>query len=310
MIGGETLLSLYPIIVKKTDIEINWQVFSRLLVYSLIPLFFGSVFTSLNNIPIWKWIFAGIVNYLHIYSSYRGFQILSPGLAMTFFYMYPIYNLLLLKAFFDYPLSFINASFFIVPLILVYSIYNDRKDVTSVNYQNNESKIKGVGYVTLAAITESIIYIILRSVQSPTLLNPWNSVFFIYFSSLVISIIFLVFKHGGILKNLNDLKSLFVENEYFDNQQKNNENEDLNKYKLDFIKLTIINALIGLIGYVLRFYAIPRLSPVIFSILSFTGIITSHFFGYIFFNEVISVKTSIKLFLLILSLIFIKIKQG
>jgi len=297
MIGGETLLSLYPIIVKKTDIEINWQVFSRLLVYSLIPLFFGSVFTSLNNIPIWKWIFAGIVNYLHIYSSYRGFQILSPGLAMTFFYMYPIYNLLLLKVFFDYPLSFFNASLFIIPLFLVYSIYNDRKDESSVDNKNQESKIKGIGYVTIAAITESIIYIILRSIS---VLSPWNSVFFIYFSSLVISIIFLFFKH---ISNVNDFKSLFVEN--YDNQQKNEEKKEV---KIDFIKLTLINAFIGLIGYVLRFYAIPRLSPVLFSILSFTGIITSHFFGYIFFNEVISVKTSIKLVLLILSLIFIKIR--
>jgi drug/metabolite transporter (DMT)-like permease len=302
MISGETLLSLYPVIVKTTNITIDWQVFSRLLVYSFIPLLFGSIFTSLTNISIWKWIFVGLINYLHIFTSYKGFQLLSPGLAMTFFYMYPIYNLLLLKAFFNYPLSFIRFTFFIIPVALVYSIFNDRKnEESSVDSSLTQNKLLGIFYVSLAAITESLIYIMLKTTN--TGLNPWNSVFFVYFSSLVISLIILYF--SKFYENFDNKKD--EKNDDTDDNKNNDESEKYFGISKNFIKLSLINAFIGLIGYVLRFYAIPRLSPIIFSILSFTGIITSHIFGYLFFNEIISLKVAIKLVLLIISLISIKI---
>jgi drug/metabolite transporter (DMT)-like permease len=48
----------------------------------------------------------------------------------------------------------------------------------------------------------------------------------------------------------------------------------------------LFNGLVGFIGYAMRFYLIPRVSTVVFSVLSFFGIISAYLFSWIFANEV------------------------
>ena len=62
------------------------------------------------------------------------------------------------------------------------------------------------------------------------------------------------------------------------------------KSSLDFrpqvwARMVSFNTLIGFLGYCLRFYAIPRLPTVVFSLLSFVGIVASFGWGYLFVHE-------------------------
>jgi drug/metabolite transporter (DMT)-like permease len=50
--------------------------------------------------------------------------------------------------------------------------------------------------------------------------------------------------------------------------------------------IALFNALVGFLGYALRFYLIPRVNTVIFSVLSFFGVISAYGFGWLFQNEV------------------------
>ena len=50
--------------------------------------------------------------------------------------------------------------------------------------------------------------------------------------------------------------------------------------------IALFNSLIGFVGYALRFYLIPRVSTVVFSVLSFFGVISAYGFGWFFQGEV------------------------
>jgi len=62
----------------------------------------------------------------------------------------------------------------------------------------------------------------------------------------------------------------------------------------------VINAIIGLAGYLLRFFSMAHLSPVVYSFLSYIGIVMAFVYGVIFNGESI---TPIKVFATILILI-------
>jgi drug/metabolite transporter (DMT)-like permease len=278
LVGGEALLSLYPIIVKKTPLPIDWQIFSRLLIYSVIPLFLGNL-SALASIPLVSWIGVAIANYIHIYSSYKGFQILAPGLAMSLLYLYPVFNLILLMLFFNLSLSPAIVLFFTVPIALIYSIYMDRE------LSQPQDRLKGVAFMLIASITESIIYLFLRFTATGT--NPWNAIFFVYIGSLAIAIA--LFASGIRIDKFQGNVSDFIKTNY-----------------RTILLLLLANVFIGSVGHMLRFFSIPLLPPVLFAILSFTGIITSHLFGNWFVGELITTPTAAKLLVFIISLIIIK----
>jgi drug/metabolite transporter (DMT)-like permease len=52
-----------------------------------------------------------------------------------------------------------------------------------------------------------------------------------------------------------------------------------------WIPMTLFNTFIGFIGYALRFWAIPRVSTFLFSMLTFIGVIASFSWGYLFAEE-------------------------
>jgi drug/metabolite transporter (DMT)-like permease len=57
--------------------------------------------------------------------------------------------------------------------------------------------------------------------------------------------------------------------------------------------MTLFNALIGFIGYNLRFYAIPKVSTLVFSLLSFIGVVSSFGFGWLFASETPSAMSAL-----------------
>jgi drug/metabolite transporter (DMT)-like permease len=50
--------------------------------------------------------------------------------------------------------------------------------------------------------------------------------------------------------------------------------------------IALFNALVGFTGYALRFYLIPRVSTLTFSVLSFFGVVSAYGLGWLFQGEV------------------------
>jgi drug/metabolite transporter (DMT)-like permease len=57
--------------------------------------------------------------------------------------------------------------------------------------------------------------------------------------------------------------------------------------------MTLFNALIGFVGYNMRFYAIPKVSTLVFSLLSFIGVVSSFAFGWLFAGEIPSLLSAL-----------------
>jgi drug/metabolite transporter (DMT)-like permease len=55
-----------------------------------------------------------------------------------------------------------------------------------------------------------------------------------------------------------------------------------------WLPLILFNACIGFVGYALRFYAIPKLSTAVFSILSVIGVVAAYVFQLLFTPEKIN----------------------
>jgi drug/metabolite transporter (DMT)-like permease len=184
----------------------------------------------------------------HVYTSYNGFMALESGTAYTLFYVYPI--LILLMA--GHPLHPIMG------LLLVGAWLLSRDSKVSKNKTNRErNKDDSLGYVMifLAALTEAMIYFLVRRLKTD---NHWNHVFLSYLPGAVI---------------LTALLS-----------------KQIREIKLESaLSLSLLaNGAIGLLGYLLRFFAISRLSPEIYAPLSYFGIVMSHVYGLIFNDDIVT----------------------
>ncbi len=67
---SESLLSLYPVFVKKINLPIDIQLWTRLITYVMISLFFISYSFVSSNILTIECIGLALINLVHIYTSY------------------------------------------------------------------------------------------------------------------------------------------------------------------------------------------------------------------------------------------------
>ncbi len=284
-IGGkvisESLLSLYPVFVKNIGLNINIQLWSRLIIYFIISLFLCNITFIKEHLFSFMGLLLGITNLIHIYSSYRGFQLLESGIAYTLFYTYPIIILLLSGKKFHW--SIILA--FIGTILLTYEQLKDKnkkvKNKENTNLMDKKENIEFFKYegfimILIAALTEAFIYFQVRSIPTK---NNWNHLFIAYFLGALITSIYIFFFYKEPLEN--------YQNENI-NEKKNDNIYDLlnDKDKLKRIGIAlIINGVIGSLGYFLRFYAATRLEPLIYASLSYIGIFMSFIYGIIFNKE-------------------------
>lgn len=248
---SESLLSLYPVFVKNINLPMETQMWSRFFSYTLISFFFIDK-TILSLITSFYGIALMVVTILHVYVSYKGFLLLESGISYALFYTYPL---------FIYLGSYYSITpYFIFPVIGTWLMYYDNKEINMI----------GVGMIVLAAITEAMIYFIVRKLKTK---NHWNTVFISYVLGAVV----------------------------------------LSRYATTTTTAPVslgINAIIGLFGYLLRFITITHLSPIVYSFLSYIGIIMAFAYGVIFNAEQITIpKIAATLFILIPSMHQIVIKK-
>lgn len=255
VIGSEVALALYPILIKTVPTNLASQILSRLVVYSVL----GYVLATESDVmQTWvsgegrvRSIFLGILTLVHIGASYYAFQELPAGVSMSLFYTYPIWNVIGAALFFGESFSMMDIFLVLIGFLGVVFIAMSQQEES----ETKQKEISWGGFTAglFAALTESLTYFAVRTAKVP---SPFYAVLELYPAALFI------------------LLASFV----------------VSKPLLDFrpkiwSKMIFFNTLVGFVGYCLRFYAIPRLPTLVFSLLSLIGVIASFVWGYVFVGE-------------------------
>jgi drug/metabolite transporter (DMT)-like permease len=258
VIGSESILSLYPILIKSIPTNIPTQLFSRLVTYSVAGGAVASkedllgAFGSVNAIA--KSLALGLLTCAHVYVSYVAFSSLSAGVAMALFYTYPIWNLILGKLLYSEAIHSQTYMYMITGVLGTFllstkGLNDDIKGFT----KNSYGAVLGVAAALAAALTETAMYF---SVKTNAQQTPWASMLELYGGALLCMI------PAVLLKIIPIDFSMSI-----------------------WIPIVFFNLLVGFTGYALRFYTIPKVSTEVFGLLSYTGVISAFIFGYIFMKE-------------------------
>jgi len=256
VLASEAALALYPILIKTVPTNLATQILSRLLVYSGlayglatesdVEMTWGNLGGALRSLGL------GALTLLHIGSSYLAFQLLPAGVSMSLFYTYPLWNLLGAGLFFGESLSTWQLPLVLLGFLgVIFVSYGNREQ--DPNKQKDPYNWKGIAAALLAALTETAIYFAVRTAQRP---SPFYAVLELYPAAL-----------------------LFLAPLLWYGKQ------SIDTRPQVWARMVSFNTLVGFLGYCLRFYAIPRLSTVVFSLLSFVGVLASFGWGYLFVNE-------------------------
>lgn len=278
VIVSEIALSLYPQLIKLIPTTLDIQLAIRLITYSILALSSLPIFETLKalkTIPITSSILMGLVNILHIASSYYSFKTLSSGFSYSLFYTYPIFNLLGRSIFNNEKITPINYLYIAIAIVGVYLVYykqSHRNISTSGNTENTEKndnqKEKGLIAGICSAITESLIYFMVKN-DIPTI-SPFIQIIKTYLLGGILSIGYISYIGYKTIKQPETSSELITDTKL-----------DWN----DWISIVLFNALIGFVGYVLRFYLIPKTTTLTFNSLIFTGVIFAYIWGYILGDE-------------------------
>lgn len=310
LLGSEIALSLYPQLIKLIPTTIEIQVATRCITYSILSIIgyyitknkstISSVTnTNTNTLSFTSGIVMGIVNIIHIISSYVCFNTLSSGVSYSIFYIYPIFNLLGRTLLYGEKINSINYIYILISILGVYLIYKnktekvpDTKDAKETNidtFQNEKhilnvndilnTKNTNIGIVAgiFSALTESIIYFMVK--DNIGNVSPYIQLLKTYLLGGFLSIIYL-------LKNIS-----FIDLDY--------------NY---WITLILFNAILGFMGYLLRFIMISKLSTLLFNSLIFIGVIFSYIWGYLLSKEPITYSNLSGTILILMSIFLINKK--
>ena len=255
VILSEIALALYPILIKRVPTDLGTQTLSRLLTFSVLGFFMASSTdvkqTWLTQEGIFRSMGLGLITLLHVGASYFAFETLPAGVAMSLFYFYPIFNLIGGVLGFGESISGIQMLLVLIAFVgvLLVSLSITEGEENGKNPYN----VKGIAAALGAALTETFMYFAVRTAKVP---NP-------YFATLELY-------PGALIPFLGMLLA---------------SGKAIDWRPSVWLPMTLFNIFIGFIGYTMRFWAIPRVTTVLFSLLTFVGVIASFSWGYLFAEE-------------------------
>lgn len=259
---SETILSLYPILIKNVNTDLITQLFFRLGTYASltgvlaerrdVAATWGSMSAVLTSLAY------GAMNLVHIGSSYIGFAELPAGTAMSLFYTYPLLNILAGIFVLGERFEWILLPFFAVAILGVYFVSTDEKNqeafATSDAATPKKSWRRGLIAIAIAALTETLIFVVAK--VAPGTSNALYPMLQLYVGAFFLLV-------AGFVRRVDWSAA---------------------------VPLTLFNVCIGFVGYLIRFYAIPLLPTAIFSILSFVGVVSAYMWGNVFAEEIPGAK--------------------
>jgi len=290
MLMSESLLSLYPIFVKKIDLSLIHQVWARLLAYvAMASIFVDWSFIGTTLFSPDAMLLAAI-NLSHIFFSYEGFRNLDSGVSFAIFNTYPLMILLIAGVMWNnvYLLVLLGLALFVLGEanatdkaqngVTQSATDKARSGVTqsatakksddvkaqSATYDTTQigdgsekpNFIYGIAMILLAALTEALIYFMVRRIKTS---NHWNHVFLSYLFGFI-AITGYLFKTFNFAQVLKPRMGLAIG----------------------------LNGFIGSVAYFLRFFAASNLSASIFAPLAYFGMVMSYVYGMVFNDEMLS----------------------
>lgn len=255
---SEVVLSAYPILIKKVVASTFLQTGIRMATFSGLAALAAFVTgTPLSGLSLKEVMATGLLNLIHVGSSYTAFEALAAGNAMSLFYTYPVWNILGAALIFKEKIPLQSIPW--IGLGVVGTVMLSQPSATNWS-------ITGVVAALLAALTETGIYLYFRSTTSKEDSEPWTGMFKLYGGSFVLwaglaAVAFLIMGSG-----------LFG---------------DIFRVSSGGLKtMVLFNIFVGFLGYALRFFTIAKVSTIAFSAMSFFGVIAAYLLGWIFVGEV------------------------
>ena len=254
---SESILGFVPFFIKTINISFFDKYFIRFLIFVLISIFF----VDFNIIQ--KYLFnkdgliLGFITIIHVYTSYKGYELLKGGVANSILYLYPLFILLIKDQSFRWVyLIFIIGLFLLAYSDFYYQTEEYKNNIFDLTKKKQSYNFEGILNMLISAITEAFIYFYILKIKTN---NNWNHIFISYFIGLLLILLF------NVKKIIN--------------------------YQLNFNKfvISLFYIFILLIGYYLRFYAINHLSTINYSILSYLGIFITYLYGFIFLKEKVNI---------------------
>lgn len=260
VVASEIALALYPILIKNVPTSLFTQVFSRFLTYTVLGIALakpGELVTALGSSGIGSTVGLSLMNLLHVGSSYYAFKELPAGVSMSLFYTYPIFNVIGGALFFGESVTAFDIALIILAFAGVVLVSMGNKSEDTKDPYNWKGLLAGL----TAALTETLIYFSVKSVPTKT---PFFSMIKLYSAGVAI----LAAGSAATGTPIDFRGSVWL-------------------------PMILFNIFIGFIGYCLRFYAIPLVPTVIFSLLTFIGVVASFGWGYLFAGEVPSTLSAV-----------------
>lgn len=265
---AEGLMTLYTVVVRTSSFSPLTQSAFRAVIIPLtiIPLLlWGNVFgNAIGNMFSIPWIGIGVINLLHIVSSFEGFKILPTGPAVTLYFLYPLIAVFLAYTFLNRSITY-QALWgivlaFIGTIIMQYNqngidTYSNSKEQLTMN-------MEGIGWILLSALTEAILYLFVIAGGS-IYDNPFFTTFALYIWAGIISLGYLWYvftpdRESQGVKQQDPLPS-FV--------------------SYDTLYLLLANVILGVGGKSLMYASARGLSTGSYAVLSYTGVIFAYIFG-------------------------------
>jgi len=257
LVLSEVILSAYPMLIKLVDVSIVFQTGLRMAVFTILaalaaiitknPLAIGSLL-SVESLA------TGLLNLLHVFSSYTAFDQLTGGNAMALFYTYPVFSILATAVVFEETIQLNSIPW----IVLAFGGAVALAQPTTSNWT-----MIGVISALVAALTEVGIYIWFRWRREKTDTQPWTKMIQMYGSSGVLWVVGILAAAaiGVLAKNTFNITANSLGG------------------------ILAFNSLIGFAGYALRFFLVPQVSTMLFSALSFFGIFAAYIFDWIFTSQ-------------------------
>jgi drug/metabolite transporter (DMT)-like permease len=260
VLGSEVILASYPILIKSVPTNLWTQVVSRMGVYGLMAgLALLQTPKQLTEVSLPYLGGAGLLNLLHVGTSYKAFSELPAGNAMSIFYAYPIWNLLGAWLLLGEKIPLESMPW--IGLAVAGMVMIAQPDVGTIfDTKNPIALICAV----LSGVTESAIYFFFKILGKEE--GTFKGMFELYGGSFFWLIPVILLSAFSPVAGSSTLPKLDTSLKVW-------------------IPMILFNAFVGFGGYAMRFSAIPKVTTLIFSILSFVGVVAAYIFGYIFQGE-------------------------
>jgi drug/metabolite transporter (DMT)-like permease len=265
LVAAESILALTPVVIKKTPLDPISAIWSRILSSAAL----GYWISGDRTLPKKEWVGAGMLGYfnlLHVATSYESFRHLPAGQAMSLLYTYPMWNLVLGSVFGGEAIK--PKEWAYMGLALVGSIFLNMGPGAPAEAALTRKPVPwwGVLMGLVMAITESAMHTTLKGLGW---MDPAKSVWVVNSSASIWLAGFM-----GLQTLVSDVGGLAV-------PKITNGNSTWG----DVFQLTAFHSVSMFSGYWLRFFAVPRLSVVTYSILSYAGLLAAYLFGFLFLGE-------------------------